>query len=47
MVQETETPEVTQEVTEQAPTEIAATEGAPAQTEGEAPRGRGGDDDGG
>ena len=42
MVQETENPEVAQEVTEQAPTEIAATESAPAQTEGEAPRGRGG-----
>src|SRR5579884_4016033 len=36
MVQETETPEVTQEGVEQAQTEV------PAQTEGEAPRGRGG-----
>ena len=42
MVQETENPEVTQAPAEQAQAEVPAVEAAPAQTEGEAPRGRGG-----
>ena len=42
MVQETETPEVTQEGVEQAQTEVPAKEDVVVPTEGEAPRGRGG-----
>src|SRR4051794_41907559 len=42
MVQDIETPEVTQEGVEQAQAEVPAKENAVVRTEGEAPRGRGG-----